>query len=239
MQHRVIKWAQKVTPRWVVACAFGAGVLGGGVFAHLEARWPHWHVEFGDAPTWTGALGAIVAAGYAAGAFAGQRVQVAQLVRNAAAADRLLMYQDHAASQAFASAVRIDWKAHQRWRLTKHAVATMRVEGRVANGSGGAITNVVVRVHVDTTLLESFSLRPLRQSRDGEWELTWTLDLTHMNEVRKDVLDSGEGIAWSADVPGTFSVEHVHVVTRFTDEVRTRWQVGSDKTPVTVADGEW
>ena len=238
MHRNIIIWVRGATRRWVALCVAALGVAVGAMGAHLEATWPHWHVEFGDVPTWTGAIGAIIAAAFAGGAFMDQREQVIRLTRNAAAADRLLKYQDHEASQAFARAVRIDWKVRELRRIKKGAPATTRLEGSVGNGSGGAITNLVVRVCLDGALLDNFHLRPLRMTKTGEWGYTWHLS-PDGSEIRQGVLDSGDGISWTTDVPGAISNESVNVLTRFTDEVGTRWEVGGNKTPVPVADGTW
>lgn len=246
MIEKVTSWARIKAPRWAVLTAAVLGLLAGGVLAHLEARWPHWHVDFGDTPTWTQGIAAIVAGVYAVRAFRVQRKQIEDLALNQGASDLMLRYQAYMASSAFAQHVKFDWHIRQLPEKGAVTMPTAEIYGVVGNESSGAMRNVAVRVRLDSVELSPVRMCwrerdenrqfPLMVSVDHWYQKT---DFVEADSARAAVLLTDKGLEWSVWELGEISADRVDVEARFTDPIGTRWQYNSDRTLIFAPDTDW
>ena len=218
--------------------AFVVGALlllaAGAVLAHLEARWPHWRLDFGDVPTWAAAIGAAIATAFAGSAFQLQRRQLQELDKRQEISDRLLTYQAHIAAVSSVRKVVYERVVAKLMPDSPDQPTKGRIIAIIGNEAEGAIVNVTFRMRLDSTELLPDKLQWGFRHANGMWSHTGAN--APLGPVK---LLPGQRITAQANLPHAIPDDKVEVTARFTDEVGTRWQYNQDKTLVMAPDEEW
>lgn len=220
--------------------AISAFVLGG-IAAHLEARWPHWSMDFGDVPTWVAAIAAIGAGWFAARAFGLQQTQLAEMRKAQEESGLLLKYQAHEAARAFARQVGCNWMIQKLAapavgdEIAGYVVATLR------NESEGSVSNVAFRL-----LLSGHVLPPdgatwdVRWPDDGRWTpVPANIGLPSEAETPVETVPPNNGLTARWNMGRLPQPSEAKVEIRFTDEPGTRWHVASDGKLSVASDDRW
>ena len=208
----------------LIAASVGlvAGVLGG---ALVEVASHRHSIQWGDAPTTLGAVGAIGAVIYAALAFRQQREDLDALGRRQARMDRQLTYEAHRQAREAVAKVECAVHAGEHPMEEPGMTVALGIAGDVLNGSTWSIKDIAFLATVGDV-----QVQPVQAIwaayRDGEWEYDnarlWT------PEKPVPLLNPQFGVRYRWIVPEVTDPTAAKVWIRFTDEVNTRWERDPD-----------
>lgn len=188
---------------------------------HWLAHTVHW----GDAPTWSAAVGGAVAVVYAVRGFriqraqlADQRADLAKLEKKQALTDRLLAYQAHAYARSLITGVETHWEevGHPGRRLV-----------RLTNESQATIT--ALELHATLGGIECMILDPVRELTTTNFNAGhmpgWGCVQEYSAADSFSAVRPGTGRDWTVHADNAPADAQLKFTLKIADEVNGRWTI--------------